>query len=90
MDNQDMTEEEFDKEQARQIRERLNEDIRIGKALAKLRKMPEFKEVFDELNVTTGKKFLWENVIHVEEELMKKHREETELERGKKVLKGLK
>ena len=34
MDNQDMTEEQFEQEQARQIRARLNEDIRIGKALA--------------------------------------------------------
>ena len=52
--------------------------------------MPEFEEVFDELYVTTGKKFLWDNVIHVEEELMMKRRDDAELERGQKVLKGLK
>lgn len=86
MSNPDKDELEYQ----RQVTEQLNNDIRLGKDLAKLRKLPEFKRVFDQLFITNGKKFLWENIIHIEEEQMMKRREKAELDRGVKTLAGLK
>ncbi len=72
-----------------EIRE-MKENVILGKKLAKLRAMPEFKEVFDLLFYDKGRRFLWENINHAEEELLMNRRPTAELERGKKLIAGLK
>lgn len=66
------------------------ENIKVGAAYEKLAAMPEFETVFKTLFYENGRKWLWENINHIEEELMKKARDQVELDRGEKNLKSLK
>jgi len=65
------------------------EDIKLGEDLAVLRAMPQFKRVFDSLYYDNGRRFLWENINHAEEELMVGKRPEAELIKGTKLIKKL-
>jgi len=68
---EELTTEQLEAREEKNIRENARLSIQLGKDLAKLRKMPEFKRVFDETFLETGKKILWENVQHLSEEQMK-------------------
>lgn len=91
MDNQPtLSETEREREEMRQLRTTLKADIQVGEDFKKLSAMPEFDRVFKKLYYDNGRRYLWENINHIEEELMKKARDEVELLRGEKNLKGLK
>ena len=49
------------------IREDLTTAVNMGNALAKLRKTPEFKMVFDEVFLEKGLEILWQNIRRLEE-----------------------
>ncbi len=66
------------------------ENVKLGKELAELRAMPQFKNIFDKLFVDDGRRFLWENINHAEEQLMISKRPDTELARGEKMIRQLK
>jgi len=68
---EELTTEQMEAREEKQIREDARHSIQLGKDLEKLRKSPEFKRVFDETFVTLGKKVLWENTQHLSEEQMK-------------------
>ena len=87
----DRTAEELkaEREELKAITKALKDDIKLGEDFAVLSQMPEFNRVFKKLYYDDGRKFLWENINHIEEEIMKKARDEAELERGKKNLVGL-
>ena len=65
-----------------EIRKAIKISIKMGKALEKLKKNPDFKEIFLELYVKTGKEYLWENINNIAEEQMIKRVPQEQLDRG--------
>jgi len=80
----------LEQKEHREMLKAINSSIKTGKALEKLRKTPEFKELFDELFLTTGAKYLWDNIRHIEEEQMKARVPQEQLEKGLILLGKLK
>ncbi len=89
MDNQPTTEQLEAQDLERVIRT-LQSDIDLGKDLRSLRKRPEFQRVFDTLFIDDGKTFLWDNITHLEEEVMIARKENDEVERAKDMISRLK
>ncbi len=89
MDNQPTTEQLEAQDLERVIRT-LQSDIDLGKDLRSLRKRPEFQRVFDTLFISDGKTFLWDNITHLEEEVMIARKENDEVERAKDMISRLK
>jgi len=76
----DSTLEQLEAQQEKQERELLKHNIKVGKALEKLKKDPNFKLVFLELFIKHGKNLLWENTKYLTEEQLKGRGSEKNLE----------
>lgn len=64
---EELTQEQLEKLEAKEIREKLNTEIQRGKELERLKKNPGFKALFLELFIEQGKSILWENIKHLTE-----------------------
>ena len=89
MDNQPTTE-QLEAQELERVISTLQSDIELGKDLKSLRKRPEFQRVFDALFIRDGKTFLWDNITHLEEEVMIARKENDEVERAKDMIRRLK
>ena len=89
MDNQPTTE-QLEAQELERVISTLQSDIELGKDLKSLRKRPEFQRVFDALFISDGKTFLWDNITHLEEEVMIARKENDEVERAKDMISRLK
>ena len=89
MDNQPTTE-QLEAQELERVISTLQSDIELGKDLKSLRKRPEFQRVFDALFISDGKTFLWDNITHLEEEVMIARKENDEVERAKDMIRRLK
>lgn len=89
MDNQPTTE-QLEAQELERVISTLQSDIELGKDLRSLRKRPEFQRVFDTLFIRDGKTFLWDNITHLEEEVMIARKENDEVERAKDMIRRLK
>ncbi len=89
MDNQPTTE-QLEAQDLERVISTLQSDIDLGKDLRSLRKRPEFQRVFDALFIDDGKTFLWDNITHLEEEVMIARKENDEVERAKDMIRRLK
>jgi len=89
MDNQPTTE-QLEAQDLERVISTLQSDIELGKDLKSLRKRPEFQRVFDALFIRDGKTFLWDNITHLEEEVMIARKENDEVERAKDMIRRLK
>lgn len=64
---EELTQEQLEMQEAKEIREKLNEQILMGKEMERLKVNPAFKKLFTDLFLETGNKILWENIKHLSE-----------------------
>lgn len=67
----ELTTEQLEYSEKKAVIEKLKNEVKFGKHLEKLRKMPEFQELILDLFLTNGKNILWENIRYLTEGQMK-------------------
>ena len=67
----ELTDEQLDIKEAKQAREMLLNNIKMGKNLEKLKKLPEFKELILDMFIENGKSILWDNIKYLSEEQLR-------------------
>lgn len=64
---EELTTEQLEKQEEKEIREKLNAEIQRGIDMERLKNNPAFKSIFLELFLAQGKSILWENIKHLTE-----------------------
>lgn len=67
---EELTQEQLEMQEAKKIRQDLQNDIFLGKELKKLQSNPAFKAIIAGLFIEKGKEILWENIKHFTEQTL--------------------
>ena len=66
-----LSEEQLEIQAEAQAQEVMRKNLELGRALAKLRKNPDFKLVIEDTFLSLGKDILWQNITYLTEEELK-------------------